>query len=369
MLAHTQVHWLPASVASTIRSPILSPPNPMQTQTLQRMAAALAPIPAPVSSTATGRCGALPVLRGTCHVAKGRRSAAHPFALISSLRHSHRRTHGRHPWGPKSAGAVIRPRGVCTAAAELDRTIEIKLMIAKGTDKLDLTDLNKPLGEIPQEVFELNQLKELSLAGNQLTSIPPEIAMLQNLERLQVAGNRLESLPEEIGLLENLEGVWAHGNLLRSLPDSICKLSNLRVLSLAGNCLRELPRGVGNLTALEELGLPGNQLACLPESIGSLKSLQKLSLHGNCLEALPASIGNLLALKELWLMVSSCCMSTLAPLKTVLRCCPHDCAAIPMCSTCSILFWLSARPCLYLRANTACRSIRCRQSLYLTAGE
>jgi len=84
-------------------------------------------------------------------------------------------------------------------------------MIAKGTDKLDLTDLNKPLGEIPQEVFELNQLKELSLAGNQLTSIPPEIAMLQNLERLQVAGNRLESLPEEIGLLENLEGVWAHG--------------------------------------------------------------------------------------------------------------------------------------------------------------
>jgi len=159
MLAHTQVHWLPASVASTIRSPILSPPNPMQTQTLQRMAAALAPIPAPVSSTATGRCGALPVLRGTCHVAKGRRSAAHPFALISSLRHSHRRTHGRHPWGPKSAGAVIRPRGVCTAAAELDRTIEIKLMIAKGTDKLDLTDLNKPLGEIPQEVFELNQLK------------------------------------------------------------------------------------------------------------------------------------------------------------------------------------------------------------------
>ena len=43
-------------------------------------------------------------------------------------------------------------------AAVVDRTIEIKITIARGTGKLDLTELDTPLTEIPSEVFELTEL-------------------------------------------------------------------------------------------------------------------------------------------------------------------------------------------------------------------
>uniref|UniRef100_A0A061RCG5 Leucine rich repeat protein n=1 Tax=Tetraselmis sp. GSL018 TaxID=582737 RepID=A0A061RCG5_9CHLO len=191
-----------------------------------------------------------------------------------------------------------RPRG--TAAFAANRAVEIKISIAKGTDKLDLSELD--LTDIPDEVFSLENLQELSLAGNRLQSLPPRIGELKSLQRLQLSGNQLDRLPAQIGLLSCLEGLWLHGNLLSRLPDEVCELGSLRVLSLAGNRLEELPQGIGALSELEELSAPGNLLRCLPESVGGLKRLRKLALHGNQLDSLPSSIGGLERLKELWLM-------------------------------------------------------------------
>jgi len=223
-------------------------------------------------------------------------------------------------------GAAVLARRGCAgrravraaAAGQVDRHLEVKLGIAQGTGKLDLSEMG--LTEIPAEVFYLTELTDLSLAGNAIEAIPPQIANLTSLERLQVAGNRLQGLPHEIGALQRLEGLWVHGNLLSSLPDSICQLTALRVVSAAGNRLSALPAALGNLAALEDMGLPGNQLEALPESIGNMKALRKLSLHGNRLKSVPASLGQLAALQELWLMGNDLdslpdCFTTMTALK------------------------------------------------------
>jgi Leucine-rich repeat (LRR) protein len=55
---------------------------------------------------------------------------------------------------------------------------------------------NCELSQLPQELFELTNLVELSLAGNQLTQLPPDIGRLSSLQRLVLAGNWLEHLPQ-----------------------------------------------------------------------------------------------------------------------------------------------------------------------------
>jgi len=44
------------------------------------------------------------------------------------------------------------------------------------------------LESLPPELFDLEGLEELSLAGNCLTSLPEDIGRLTSLKRLQLAG-------------------------------------------------------------------------------------------------------------------------------------------------------------------------------------
>lgn len=178
--------------------------------------------------------------------------------------------------------------------------LKVKLMMAASSDKLDLSDCE--LTEVPEEVFNLSNLRELSLAGNQLTTLPGSIAALSNLERFVIAGNRLRDLPEEITQLSELVGLWAHGNVLHTLPDDWSQLTKLQSLSLAGNALQNVPCSIVSLTALTELNLAGNKLAQLPPGLQGLCQLEKLIVHGNQLQSLPEEIGLVPALKVLHAM-------------------------------------------------------------------
>ena len=171
-------------------------------------------------------------------------------------------------------------------------------MLAESSGKLDLSECR--LTTIPPEVFELTELEELSLAGNDIHFLPSEIGRLTSLKRLQLSGNYLEHVPEEVGELQALEGLWLHGNLLTRLPESVAALENLVQLSVAGNCLERLPAKLGALKALKELTAAGNRLAELPESLGGLEALEILGLHGNKLLSVPSSVAGLRSLRELW---------------------------------------------------------------------
>lgn len=191
--------------------------------------------------------------------------------------------------------ATSRTRAVKVHCELSASQLKVKLMLAQNSCKLDLSESS--LEAIPDGVFDLNGLEELSLAGNNIRELPDCFDCLPSLQRLNLAGNRLNKLPDSICALTRLQGLWVHGNVLDTVPSNIGSLCDLVTISLAGNCLPAVPDSLMQLTALTELNIAGNKLERLPGPVSSLSSLQKVLLHGNQLKELPAGFGELESLQ------------------------------------------------------------------------
>ena len=104
-------------------------------------------------------------------------------------------------------------------------------------------------------------------------------------------------IPESIGNLINLKELALDGNKLTGrIPESIGNLTNLINLNLERNRLTgEIPKSISNLTKLTYLGLGNNQLSGeIPDNINNLKNLAGISLWDNQLNGvIPESICNL----------------------------------------------------------------------------
>ncbi|RCV37456.1 hypothetical protein SETIT_8G064400v2 [Setaria italica] len=105
-------------------------------------------------------------------------------------------------------------------------------------------------------------LSTLDLQGTQIKMLPNEVFNLFNLRFLGLRNTRIESLPEAVGRLQNLEVLDAAFTLLQSLPKDVAKLKKLRYLYASvflreGNSTRfcgiSAPRGIRNLTGLHAL--------------------------------------------------------------------------------------------------------------------
>ena len=188
--------------------------------------------------------------------------------------------------------------------------------------ELDLSD-NSLAGDLPAELGDLANLKELELGGdyfctdgscqpdspsaNQLTGeIPRELANLLDLEVLGLSANRLTGeIPVWLGDLSDLEVLDLSANRLTGeIPTELGKLSNLEALSLNANRLTgEIPPELGDLSNLKLLGLFGNQLTGeIPPELGRLTNLESLYLDGNQLTGeIPPELGRLTNLLQLWL--------------------------------------------------------------------
>jgi len=95
------------------------------------------------------------------------------------------------------------------------------------------------LGEIPKEIANLNKLEYLQLNVNTIREIPKEIVELKKLKILDLTDNLgLEDI-ENIVLLENLEELYLFGCHLRKLPNDISRLKKLKKIGLAGNNFNE----------------------------------------------------------------------------------------------------------------------------------
>ncbi|NEP52451.1 MAG: GTPase, partial [Moorea sp. SIO3C2] len=75
-----------------------------------------------------------------------------------------------------------------------------------------------PLTKIPEEVFEIKQIKVLKLSHNEIKTIPDSIVNLSNLSELDLSFNKLTELPECIGNLSNLTTLDLSFNKLTKLP-------------------------------------------------------------------------------------------------------------------------------------------------------
>ena len=130
---------------------------------------------------------------------------------------------------------------------------------------LDLGGLGTRLrGEIPAELGDLINLKELDLSASSLEGvIPSEIGNLVNLQVLNLSLNSLsEEIPPELGRLENLEQMVLWSNELSGeIPPELANLANLKTLDLSFNDLTgEIPSELRRLTNLEYMILYRNRL-------------------------------------------------------------------------------------------------------------
>lgn len=115
---------------------------------------------------------------------------------------------------------------------------------------LNLSNNELTTSSISNALFELGNLRFLSLRQNHLDYLPEGIGRLQGLVELSVAGNQLKFLPAEILDLTNLERVTVRPNPLLSPPinDRIATDSRVlgplvvhfRVPSLHETCVRYL---------------------------------------------------------------------------------------------------------------------------------
>ena len=136
------------------------------------------------------------------------------------------------------------------------------------------TSLEEALRE-PDKVYRLI-LKKLK----KIDSLPDEIFLLKNLQELTVTKSKLQIINKNIDQLIFLQYLNVDHNRLVSLPDELTSLLHLKKLIISRNLIYKLPETIGNMTALREIVAWGNELYNLPESITMLaKTLQILDLR------------------------------------------------------------------------------------------
>ena len=68
------------------------------------------------------------------------------------------------------------------------------------------------VGDLPQTMWEMEQLRELGLIGIHLTHIPSGIGRLTNVQELSLDYNRLTSVPSSLGQLTALQTLHLSNN-------------------------------------------------------------------------------------------------------------------------------------------------------------
>ncbi len=139
-------------------------------------------------------------------------------------------------------------------------SLETALKYPEQVYKLKLH--NKKLAEIPQEIFNLKNLKVLDLSKNKIQEIPSAIAKLTQLEVLDLSKNKIETFNKEIG-----------------------QLTNLKILRISRNNLVAIPAEIENLQKLEVLDLWDNDLVGFPDNISKLEMLKVFDLRGILIDA------------------------------------------------------------------------------------
>ncbi len=158
---------------------------------------------------------------------------------------------------------------------------------------------NSVLDDVPEEIFKMNALKELSFMNTKITELPNNLKNLKFLEYLGLNEVGINQVPTFIGELKNLTSLYLGGNEIRELPIELKNMTKLQHLVLWGTQLEVLPDWICSLAELRGLYLEGiEKLQKLPENIGNLTNLEKLYLGGTGVRELPESFGELTQLKD-----------------------------------------------------------------------
>ena len=182
---------------------------------------------------------------------------------------------------------------------EIGRLQSLEKLILGKFDNEKKNRKGNRLTAIPQEIFQLANLKELHIPFNKITVIPDAIANLANLTSLDLGSNKITEIPDEITNLANLTRLDLYDNQITVIPDAITQLVNLTSLVLWGNKIMVISDEITNLANLTRLDLYDNQITAIPDAITQLANLTSLVLWGNKITAIPDAISQLANLQKL----------------------------------------------------------------------
>ena len=148
---------------------------------------------------------------------------------------------------------------------------------------------NNPLEKIPEEIANLRKLIILAIGD---CSFDPRLFSENDIKslgwKISIEGRILKTtIPPELWQLKNLRALSICSIFLPSLSHEIANLSQLEVLLLYNNQLSEIPPEIGSLTKLQELAFSCNQIKEIPPEIGFLINLQKLYFSYNKIKEIP----------------------------------------------------------------------------------
>ena len=123
------------------------------------------------------------------------------------------------------------------AALKADKPV-YRLKIIKLSDK----------DSLPEELFTLTELRELTVKGCKLCRLNQNIGRLTKLQYLNLDHNKLLRLPEAIGNLTDLRTLVVSRNILEELPESIGNLHQLTLIDAWDNPLYVLPHSITNIS-------------------------------------------------------------------------------------------------------------------------
>ncbi len=126
-------------------------------------------------------------------------------------------------------------------------SVEAALKADKPVYRLKITKLAKK-DSLPEELFQLTELRELTVKGCKLFLLNQNIGKLTKLQYLNLDHNKLLRLPETLGNLTDLRTLVISRNIVETLPESIGNLHQLSTIDAWGNPLFVLPHSISNIS-------------------------------------------------------------------------------------------------------------------------
>jgi len=121
------------------------------------------------------------------------------------------------------------------------------------------------------ESGRFNGIQHVNLDGWGLKSIPPEIFNIKNLKSLSVEFNQITEVPDEISNSVSLKYLFLGYNYLKTLPEAIGKLPSLKSLNVIHNDIYDLPKSIKDLKKLKYIYVRGTKITKVPMFLKTAK--------------------------------------------------------------------------------------------------